>query len=53
MNKELTKELTIDEWFVIQRIREAGKFATIKIEKMNDKLIFITCEKKERILVKK
>ena len=46
------KEITLDELFVLNKIREAGEFATIRIEKQKGKLVFVSCENKERIVTK-
>ena len=48
----IKKEITLDELFVLNKIREAGEFATIRIEKQKGKLVFVSCENKERIVAK-
>lgn len=45
------KDLTEDEIYVINVMREASKFSTFRIEKNNGKLVFIISEKKEKIVI--
>ena len=45
----MDKELTLAESFIIDKIREAGEFATIRIEKNNGRLVFVASENKEKV----
>ena len=46
---KIIRELTLRENLVIDKLRDSGDYATIRIEKKKGKLVFISCENREKL----